>query len=139
MGLEQVDVILAESQCKVHAVAAIKIPSRVTQAHHNADKEQQAHLAWEIHSSVKRQSTGTQKETNSSKTTPPIYLKSLKPQITWRGLWPQPNSKYEIRISNIEQGISNDEAFLSFDVHYSLFDIRYSLSNDKKLNAQNFT
>jgi hypothetical protein len=21
----------------------------------------------------------------------------LKPQITWRGLWPQPNSKYEYR------------------------------------------
>ncbi|MEK7776670.1 MAG: hypothetical protein AAB331_04750 [Planctomycetota bacterium] len=72
MGLEQVDVILAESQCKVHAVAAIKVSSRVTQAHHNADKEQQAHLAREIHSAVKLQSTGTQKETNISKATPHI-------------------------------------------------------------------
>ena len=82
MGLEQVDVIFAESQCKVHAVAAIKIPSRVTQTHRNADKEQKAYLAREIHSALKLQSTGTQKETNISKATHPIYFKSLKPQIT---------------------------------------------------------
>ena len=49
------------------------------------------------------------------------------------------NSKFEIRISNIEQGNLNDETFLSFDVHYSLFDIRHSLLNDKKLNALKFT
>ena len=61
--------------------------------------------------------------------------KLQKPQISQRGLWPQPNSKSEIRISNIEQGISNDETILPFDVHYSLFDIRHSLLNDKKLNA----
>lgn len=35
--------------------------------------------------------------------------KHLEPQNTWRGLWPQPNSKFQIPITNIEQGISNYE------------------------------
>ncbi|MBI5308438.1 MAG: hypothetical protein HZB37_08955, partial [Planctomycetes bacterium] len=78
----QVDVILVESQCKVHTVAAIKIPSRVTQAHRNADEEQKAYLAREVHSVIKRQSTGILKETNIRKAMPHIYLKSLKPQIS---------------------------------------------------------
>ena len=63
---------------------------------------------------------------------------TLEPQISQRGK-AATNSKYEIRISNIEQGISNDEAFLSFGVHYSLFDIQYSLSNGKNSMPKTFT